>query len=207
MTRWRSSATSWHATGMPSRRDRVDLTYTDERGLSGVLAGMRVELPVDLPVSSGSTRGTFGEDSIHAVWAIASNYNTAEQPASLHGTFGDEDFALATTFMLRSAGTPSLVGATIVGDIAGEPVSVTISPGADSSSTFAAAGSAGRHSVDVVANVARDKSTIAGTVDGRPVQLTAKRSTTEWNAKRIRGQWDGPASVGLLAATCLLYFM
>jgi hypothetical protein len=192
---------------MSSRRDRVDLTYTDESGLSGVLAGLRVELPVDLPIGSGSTRGTYGEDSIHAAWAIASNYNTAEQPASLHGTFGDEDFALTTTFVLRSPGNPSLVGATIVGNIAGEPVSVTISRGADSSSTFAAAGSAGRHSIDIVANVARDKSTIDGTVDGRPVQLNAKRSTTEWNAKRIRGRWDGPANVCLLAATCLLYFM
>jgi hypothetical protein len=196
-----------HATKMRRRRDLVDLTCADGL-LTGVLAGERVELPIDLPVSRGSARGCYGDGPVTASWHIASNNNVSEQPASLEATFIDEAVALSTTFMLRDRGSPELVTATIVGNVGDDPVVVNVAPGPDRAHTFCADGQIGTIRLAVIATVASERATVGGIVDDRPVRLSATGSQfTTPNVITIKGQWPGPPSVGLLVTTCLLYFL
>jgi len=115
---------------MPRRRTRVDLAHRDDR-LTGLIFGVSVDVPLDIPISESATSGTYGDVRLAARWKIASNYNTSEQPASLVATFGDESVELTTTFMLLDDQNPTLVGATIVGSVGGEPVDLQVAPGHD----------------------------------------------------------------------------
>lgn len=81
--------------------------------------------------SASATSGTYGAVRLAARWKIASNYNTTEQPASLVATFGDESVELTTTLMLLDDQNPTLVGATIVGSVGGDPVDLQVAPGHD----------------------------------------------------------------------------
>jgi len=192
---------------MRRRRDRVDLTYAD-RLLTGVLAGARVELPIDVPASTGWTRGCYDDGPVTASWHIASNYNVSEQPASLEATFIDQAVALSTTFMLRDRRTPELVTATVVGNVGDDAVVVNIAPGADQAHTFCADGHVGSVRLAVIATIDQEQATVGGIVDNQPVKLTATGSQhTPPNTISIQGQWPGPANLGLLMTTCLLYFL
>jgi hypothetical protein len=193
---------------MPSRRSRVDLTYEDDTLLSGMFGSERVELTIDLPVSNGTTQGTYANAPITATWRIGSNYNTSEQAASVEATFMGQAVALTTTFMLRDQWNPVLVGATIVGHIGDDQVEVQIARVGDSTGeVFAAEGHVGPLSIAVVANVRREKATVEGTVGDTAVKLAAKSSKTYPRSIRIRGEWEDLPGLGLLATVCLLYFM
>ncbi len=192
---------------MRRRRDHVDLTYQDGV-LTGVLAGERVELPIDVPASTGSARGCYDDGPVTARWHIASNYNVSEQPASLEATFIDQAVALSTTFMLRDRWNRELVTATIVGNVGDDPVAVNVAPGADQAHTFCADGHVGTIRLAVIATMDREQATVGGIVDNQPVKLTATGSQdTPPNTIRIQGQWPGPPNLGLLMTTCLLYFL
>ncbi len=115
---------------MPRRRNRVDLSHRDDR-LTGLIFGVSVDVPLDIPISESATSGTYGDVRLAARWKIASNYNTSEQPASLVATFGDESVELTTTFMFLDDQNPTLVGATIVGSVGGDPVDLQVAPGHD----------------------------------------------------------------------------
>ena len=118
---------AWHATEMPRHPTRVDLVHRDDR-LTGLIFGIPVDVPLDIPDSNSATSGTYGEVLLAAKWKIASNYNSSEQPASLVATFGDQSVELTTTFMFLNDQNPTLVGATIVGNFGGDPVDVRVAP-------------------------------------------------------------------------------
>ncbi|MGO9877410.1 MAG: hypothetical protein ACLPVY_26830 [Acidimicrobiia bacterium] len=190
---------------MRRRRDHLDLTYEDGL-LTGVLAGERVELPIDVPLSAGTARGCYDDGPVTASWHIASNDNVSEQPVSLEATFIDQAVALSTTFM-RDRWNPELVTATIVGNIGDDPVVVNIAPG-DQTHTFCADGHIGTIRFAVIAAVDRERATVGGIVENQPVKLTATGSQyITPNTISIQGQWPGPASLGLIVITCLLYFL
>ena len=198
----------WHDGAMPSRRSRVDLTYEDESLLSGVLAGKRVELTIDVPVSNGTTSGTYADEPVTATWHIASNYNVAKQPVSLEASFDGQTVLLTTTIVFRDEWNPVPLAATIIGHIGADEVEVEISRVGDSHrETFAADGHVGPVSIALVANVSREKAVVEGTIDNAAVKLTAKSSPHYPRSIRIRGEWENLPGLGLLATACPLYFM
>ena len=120
----------------------VDLTYQDDEMLSGVAAGVPVELRLEVPHYNEAT-GTLGGDQLVVRWAVADNSTThPDKTASLQGTFADQPVDLAATFHLEPSSF--FHHADIAGRIAGQHLTARIVPasgGFRSSSTIAAEGS------------------------------------------------------------------
>jgi hypothetical protein len=138
---------------------------------------------------------------------IASNYEVAEQPAQIDGTFLDHSFGLSTTFVMRDRWAPALVGATIVGNLGAESVSVEITPESHARRIYAADGSIGDAGVTLDGRAEEHRAVVDGTIGRQPVTLAATGSTWLPEGVQMLGTWSGQPAIGLLVACTLLYFM
>jgi hypothetical protein len=187
----------------------VRLVHRDWQHLTGTVADQEVGLDIGLPDSDADAAGRMGEATVSAVWRVASNYHTTEQPASLDATIGDCEIALSTTFIRVGRGVGRFVEAEVAGEICGEPLRLLISPGNTASGhrSVAINGTASGLPVELGARATGDLENvaIAGTIGGIEVRMTATQPAP--GKVRISGEWAGPLPLCLLTACGLVYFI
>jgi hypothetical protein len=194
---------------MPSPADRIDLTYRDEL-VRGVIGARELRLPIEVPVSTGSARGEYGDAAaIDARWRIGSNYETVEQAAELDGALGDETIDLNATFSLRTKHDPGLVGGIVVGRLGSTAVTARVAPRGRDDRSVMIDGHWGDVAVAItaVAAVDRNNAGITGIVGGERIAILAERSRSDYGTIHIRGQAPGPIGLTLLMTVGLLYFL
>jgi hypothetical protein len=186
----------------------VDLVFQHGR-LTGTVADEAVDLEAVIPNSHSSAVGRMGGSSVTAMWDVASNYNMAEQPASLVAKFGSGEVRLSTTIRLRDPRMPIFVGADVVGDVLGDRVAVRVAPGREFTCSVFIDGQVGDLAIDLAAAVSSDLESgeAQGTIGGHAVRLEASRLPEDRAGRSVRGDWAGPSSICLMSAASLLYFM
>lgn len=193
---------------MAGSAERIDLTYRDDL-LSGVIGAHELRLSIDVPVSTSWARGTYGDAAIDARWRIGSNYEAVEVPARLEASLGGERINLSATFSLHEIKHPSLVGATVGGEVATGVVSASVAPRGRDGRSVMIDGQWGDVAVAItaVAAVRVNDAGIMGTVGGERVAILAERSWSDYGTTHIRGHAPGPIGLTLLMAIGLLYFL
>lgn len=186
----------------------VDIALSDGK-LTGVAAGLPVDLDTDLPASSGKAEGTFAGAPVNCEWRLAPNDQWAPHvPGWAQGSFGGEAADLLGWFHL----SPDCMfqDAAIDGAFAGQPLSILVQagPGPDSPGPITLSGTLSGSGFSLVAEEHRDGVTIEGSIDGKPMRLQATRSVVGSAAllRKVTGEYVGPAPILFLVTAAALHF-
>ncbi len=185
----------------------VDLTFTKDGRLTGLLAGQPVNLSSKVPAESGTVAGALSGHPLDASWQITYDGPSTQKvvPVTVHGKLANQSLSLSAVFHLK----PNFLfdSGTVTGTAGGRTVRAKASsaPG-ESSSSVNVDGSFAGTLFSLYATIAStlDSGLVRGTVGGKPIQLTARVQSAEIH---ITGNYTGPSELFVLATGSLLYFL
>jgi len=185
----------------------VDVALSGGR-LTGVVAGLPVDVGLDIPASGGTCRGTFAGADLSCSWRLAPNGQwIPDVPGWARGVYAGEQGELRGWFHLSDDGL--FEQATIEGEFAAETIAAMVRAGLASTpqDAFRINGYFAGAGFSLTCSFATGSAQLRGSIDGNPINLEGKRHQTNVDPRlrTVTGTFEGPSPL-LFVATCALLF-
>ena len=186
----------------------VNVALTEGR-LTGVAAGLPVDVNLDVPANTGTCAGSFAGADVSCAWRLAPNGQwVPDVPGWARGVFAGEQGELRGWFHLSD--DLLFEHATIAGEFAGQPVSVLLEAGvaAKAEDAFRVQGSFCGSGFSLSCTFT-DTIRVIGSVDGDPINLEATRpnTATDPRLRTVAGTFNGPSPLLFVSACALLFLV